>query len=484
MNDIRIDLLIDNRAVSSGEYAEVRDPGRTSDVVGRVAQADAGHVDAAVRAAARAFPSWHETSVADRSVRLVETAALLEAIADELTPIVVAETGMLPTEIRTEILGAAFAVRDNIEAAQGFLEPVRFEDEQSWVSVEKRAIGVIAAFVPWNAPIVLMMRKLAPALLCGNTMVIKTPPTTPLGLGLLLSRVSALFPPGVINVVHGGNAVGAALSAHPQVRAVSFTGGGRAATAIMKAAADTIKRIQFELGGNDPAIVLDDADLDVVVPTLVAGTFHRSGQFCFAIKRIYVPQALSDAFFGKMREVVGKFRIGHPLDVATTFGPVNNAQQYENVKGLIARARAAGSEVVELGTPVDPSQWDRGYYIRPTLIRPARIDDEIVTCEQFGPVVPIITYRDEAEVIRLANDTEYGLGSSIWSSNPERALSVSRQIEAGMTFINKNAQSRLGRRHMPFGGVKQSGIGTENSELGLVEYIEYHAINFHKTPAA
>lgn len=482
MNDIRIELLIDNRDVASDEYAEVRDPGRTSDIVGRVAQANAGHVDAAVTAAARAFGRWRDTPLAARVSRLEETASLLESMADELTPIVVRETGMLPAEIRAEILGAAFAVRDNIEAVQGFLQPDHFEDEQSWVSIEKRAIGVIAAFVPWNAPIVLMMRKLAPALLCGNTLVIKTPPTTPLGLGLLLARMSSLFPAGVINVVHGGNAVGAALAAHPQVRAVSFTGGGRAATAIMKAAADTAKRVQFELGGNDPAIVLDDADLDVIVPTLVAGTFHRSGQFCFAIKRIYVPESLSDAFFERMREAVSQFRIGHPLDSATTFGPVNNAQQYDNVNGLIARARAAGSEVVELGTPVDPSQWNSGYYIRPTLIRPSKIDDEIVTCEQFGPVVPIISYRDEDEVVRLANDTEYGLGSSIWSSDGERAIALSRRIEAGMTFINKNAQSRLARRHMPFGGVKQSGIGTENSELGLAEYIEYHAINFHKTP--
>lgn len=475
-----LQLLIDNRDVESDAYLEVRDPGRFADIVGRAAQADASHVDLAVQAAHRAFPGWAATPLESRIERVLAVADLLESMVDELTPIVVAESGLLPQEIRMEIAGSAFATRDNVDAAREFLQVKRVEDETSWVTVEKKPVGVIAGFVPWNAPIVLMIRKLAPALVCGNTIVIKTPPTTPLGVGTLLKRAAALFPPGVINVLHGGSDTGSALVAHPLVRKISFTGGGKAATAIMKSAADTIKSVQFELGGNDPAIVLDDMDLDAQMPTLVAGTFHRSGQFCFAVKRIYVPRAIYDTFFEKFSAEVAKFRIGHPLDPRTTFGPVNNAAQYRYVQDLVTRAKDSSATVVELGEPVDPGTWQDGYYLRPVLVKHPVPDQEIVTCEQFGPVVPVIPYDSEDAVVAMANDSEYGLGSSIWTTSFERAVGMARRIEAGMTYINKNAQSRLGRRYMPFGGVKQSGIGTENGELGLADYVEYHAINFHK----
>jgi acyl-CoA reductase-like NAD-dependent aldehyde dehydrogenase len=476
----RVELIIGGEDVATNNYAEVRDPGRFTDVVGLAAQADAEHVDRAVRAAHGAFGVWARTPIQDRLERLDALSRLVEQRAAALTPLVVGETGMLPAEIAAEIAGSAFAIRDNIDAARAFLEPVEFEDEASWVSVEKRAVGVIAAFVPWNAPIVLMMRKLAPALACGNTIVIKTPPTAPLGLGVLLREAAALFPAGTVNVLHGDDTVGAVLVKHPLVRKISFTGGGRAASAIMAAAAETMKGVQFELGGNDPAIVLDDVDLVRVMPTLVAGAFHRSGQFCFAIKRIYVPEAMRDRFFDAMAAEVDRFRVGHPTDGRTNFGPVNNERQFDYVRALSDRARQAGAEVVELGSKVDPDSWDAGYYLRPALVRGASSDAEIVVSEQFGPIVPILTYRDEAEAVALANDTEYGLGSSIWSSDFDRARELADRIESGMTFINRNAQSRLGRRHMPFGGVKQSGIGTENSELGLADYVEYHAINVHK----
>ena len=480
MSPLKVDLLIGNEAVATRSYAEVRDPGRFADVVGLVAEATVEEVDRAVKAAHAAFPAWSATTLEQRSAQLEKVAQLVESIVDRVAAVVVGETGMLLSEIKAETIGSAFAIRDNIEAAQEFLKPKQVEDEASWVSVEKVPIGVIAAFVPWNAPIVLMMRKLAPALLSGNTIVIKSPPQAPLGLGFLLTEIAALFPAGVINAVHGGNAVGQALAAHPLIGKISFTGGGKAATEIMKAAAIGIKGVQFELGGNDPAIVLDDADLDRLMPTLVAGAFHRSGQFCFAIKRIYVPEAMYDRFFERMGQELAKARVGHQADARTTFGPVNNANQFAYVKALVERARTSGCEVTEYGEKVDPERWDEGYYLRPALVRRPNAKSEIVTCEQFGPVVPILAYDSEDEVVAMANDTEYGLGSSVWTSSFERGVAVARQIESGMTFINRNAQSRLGRRYMPFGGVKQSGIGTENSELGMAEYVEYHAINYHK----
>lgn len=480
MSEHKLHLLINNLDVLTETYAKVRDPGKTSVVVGQVAQATLQQVDDAVEAAHQAFLKWRHTTLTERLGLVLQAADLLEGMAEELTPVVVSETGMMPHEIALEIRGAAFAMRDNVEAARVFLAAETFEDGDSWVSVEKVPVGVVAAFAPWNAPIVLLMRKLAPALACGNSLVVKTPPTAPLGQGIVLKKIASLFPPGVINVLHGGNEVGERLVGHKLVRRISFTGGGKAASAIMANAAETLKGVQFELGGNDPAIVLSDFDIDKMMPSLVSGTFHRSGQFCFAIKRIYVPAAIYNAFFERMAAEVAKFRVGHPLDNRTTFGPVNNKNQYKFVRGLIERARQAGAIIVELGEKVDADTWEDGYYILPTLVKNAENQQEIVSCEQFGPVVPVLSYDSEEEAIAMANSTEFGLGSSVWSSNFDRAVAFSKNIEAGMTFINKNAQSRLGRRRMPFGGIKQSGIGTENSEHGLTEYIEYHAINFHK----
>jgi acyl-CoA reductase-like NAD-dependent aldehyde dehydrogenase len=473
-------LLIDGQDVPGVSYAEVRDPGDVARVVGRAAQADTALVDRAVDAAHRAFPGWAARSVGDRIGHLRRIAELLESMTDELVRIVVSETGMLPAEIRLEIAGSIAVIDDTVDAGRTFLRSRTVEDTTSWVRVDRKPAGVVAGFVPWNAPIVLMIRKLAPALVCGNTIVIKTPPTAPLGITTILRRAAALVPAGVINVVHGGDETGRALVANPLVRRISFTGGGTAAVAIMKSAADTIKGVQFELGGNDPAIVLDDIDLDAQIPTLAAGIFHRAGQFCFAAKRVYAPESIFEEFFGRLSDEVAKARVGHPLDPRTTFGPVNNAQQYDYVKSLVERARHSAAEVREVGEAIDPATWDRGYYLKPVLVKRPAPDHEIVTCEQFGPVVPVIPYSSEDEVVAMANDTEFGLGSSVWSRDTTRAVALARRLETGMTFVNKNAQSRLGRRHAPFGGVKQSGIGRENSEEGLADYVEYHAINLHR----
>lgn len=469
-----------------GEAApfEVRDPGRRDTILAHVVPADAALVDQAVSAAAKAQKLWARVPVAERAAAVLAAADRIEAEADKaldgLVRDVVLETGMLPAEITLEFRGAAFAARDNVEAAQVALEPQVLEDETSIVRIERRPIGVVAAIVPWNAPIVLMIRKFAPALVAGCALVVKTPPTAPIGITKLLAGLAELFPAGVINVVHGFGEAGAALSAHPLVRLVSFTGGGMAARAIMATAADTMKNVQFELGGNDAAIVLDDFDIEKQIPMLMAGAFHRSGQFCFAIKRLYVPDEIYDRVFDAMAAWLDAQKIGHPLDPGTTFGPINNKGQFDFLQDLIARSRAAGAELIELGTPVDPARWESGNYMKPVLVRDAAPGLEAVTCEQFGPVLPVLRYHDLDAVVAQANGTEYGLGSSIWTSDEGRGKALARRLEAGMTFINKNAQSRLGRRHMPFGGIKQSGIGTENAEYGLHEFTEIHAINIHK----
>lgn len=475
-----IPLLIGGAEIATAQRHDVRDPGRVRDIVGTLAEGTPAHVEQAVAAAAKAFETWRRVPAEERCALLLKAADMLTREADSVVEIMARESGMLPGINKAEIGMAANIVKDNAELAPPYLKPESFEDEASLVSVEKMPIGVIAGIIPWNAPVILAMRKIAPALACGNTIVVKPAPTGAMGLSLLLAKMAALFPPGVINVIHGGPQTGHALVTHPLVRKVSFTGGGKVARAIMKDAAETLKGVQFELGGNDPAIVLADADLADAIPKIVGGAFRRSGQFCFAVKRIYVERAIAAEFTDRFVAEVAKFRVGHPLTAGVTFGPVNNKAQFDFVAGLTARTRAAGADVIELGAKADESGWGDGYYLLPAVVRNAAPDLEVVRVEQFGPIIPIVPVADADEAIRHANDSDLGLGSSVWSRDFDRATKIARRIEAGMTFINNAGTSRLGQRNIPFGGVKQSGIGRESSEVGLAEYVEFHAINVHK----
>ena len=476
----KVGLLIDHQEVLTENLLEVKDPGRLNEVIGVVAQGTTEHVNQAVKSAHRAFQSWRHTPVKDRVAVLENMANKLEEEAGPLALVISSENGMTLATTVAEIRLAIASIRNICDIAENMLSPKQVEDETGWVHIEKKPMGVIAGIVPWNAPIVLTMQKLAPAIVAGNTIVIKPSPFAAIGVTECLKIVSEFLPAGVINVVHGDGAVGAALTTHPLVRKISFTGGGETAKHVMKAAADTLKSVHFELGGNDPAIVLDDANIDEIMQKIVDGVFRRSGQFCFAIKRIYVHESLYNQFFEKMCHVADRFKIGHQLNEETTFGPLNNKQQFENVMALLKKVEASQAKVVKLGQKLNPEEWDNGYYLQPAIVRDVHPQDEIVTCEQFGPIIPLISYRSIEEVVEMANHTEYGLGSSIWTSNIERALEVAKRMEAGLTFINGNGQTSLGYKEIPFGGVKQSGIGRENSEVVFGEYIEYHGINVHK----
>ncbi|WP_253701197.1 aldehyde dehydrogenase family protein [Bacillus sp. FJAT-29814] len=478
---LKTNLFINNQEVETNEYTELRDPGRLSDIVGLIAKGTLQHVDQAVNAAHQAFRSWALTPLDERISLVLKVANRLEAEANSIARIVSKENGMLLTATRIEIGMAVSGIRNAAELARNFFMPKVLEDETGWVSIEKKPMGVIAGIVPWNAPVVLTMQKLAPALIAGNTMVFKPSPFAPMGVTEILKLAAEFFPPGVINVVHGEGDVGAALTTHPLVRKISFTGGGATAKHIMKAAADTLKGIHFELGGNDAAIILNDANLEEVVPKIVTAVFRRSGQFCYAIKRIYAPEEMYDHIFEKMVDLTKEYKIGHQLDERATMGPINNRQQFQNVRDLIERIKNSSAKIVELGTKLDPDNWENGYYLRPILVRDVDPNHDIVTCEQFGPIIPLVSFRTEEEVIEMVNNSELGLGSSVWSSDFERSLKIARNIEAGMTFINGAGQTPLGHKYIPFGGVKQSGIGRENSEMIFDEYTETHGINYHKT---
>jgi acyl-CoA reductase-like NAD-dependent aldehyde dehydrogenase len=478
---MKVNLFINNEDVTTEHYDEVRDPGRLSEVVGYIAKGDASHINQAVQAAQRAFRFWSQTSLEERMSILLKSADEIERNATSIASVTAKENGILISRTVDEVKLGLMDMRNMIELAPSAFEKRIIEDESGWVSVVKRPMGVIACIVPWNAPIILTIQKIAPILLAGNTIVVKPSPTASMGVATILRTMAGFFPPGVINVVLGGGDVGSALTSHPLVRKISFTGGGNTAVSIMKSAAETLKGVHFELGGNDPAIVLDDADLNEVVPKIVEGAFRRTGQFCFAIKRVYIPADMYDEFYEKACKLTDSYKIGHQMNEEATMGPINNQLQYQRISELIERLELSGANLVKLGKVLEPENWDNGFYLQPVVVRDIDPNAEIVTCEQFGPVLPLIPYHTEEEVIQMANDSELGLGSSIWSSDFDRALAVANQIEAGMTFINGHGQTPLGSKHIPFGGVKQSGIGREKSIEVFDEFIEYHGINYHKT---
>lgn len=405
----------------------------------------------------------------------------IDARAEELALLLAREAGIPIGEARGEARIAAAGFRNAGQVALEVLPPREFADLGGRVRVGYRPIGVVAAIVPWNAPLALTAQKLGPALAAGNGVVLKPSPVAPLAVSLLARLVAAEVPEGLLGLVVGDGDVGAALIAHPRVRKVSFTGGGATARAIMRSAADSLTKIHFELGGNDAAIVLDDADAALTAARLAQTAFRRAGQVCYAVKRVYLPASRAAEITDALVAELTRLNVGDPVDDAAAMGPVVNQPQFDHIARLAAGAAASDRRVLDLGTALDPDAWGDGWFLPPRLVTDAQQDDEIVQVEQFGPILPLVVYDTEDAAIGWANDTEYGLGSSVWSSDEDRALAVAGRLEAGITFVNNHRLSLAAFRHAPFGGVKQSGMGWENSPAGLTEYLEFHSIDVHPT---
>lgn len=469
------DHYIGGWSVCGGRRLPVHDPGRTVDLVGTVAAGDQANAAAAVEAARAAAAGWERTPLAARLSLLVEAIGHVEKQVAELANLLARENGGTLFESSMDLSRGIALFRDFVDRAPRVLAKRTIDNAEHWLIVECRPVGVAALIVPWNSPVVLTLSKLTPALIAGNPVVVKPSALAPLALGGVLRSIGEHLPPGVVNVVQGDVEVGEALVSNPAVRKVSFTGSVAVGKQIMSAAAGNVKRISLELGGNDPAVVLDDVDLATAVPLLAKGIFTRAGQICFAAKRVYVPRARYDEVVDAVAAEVAQYRVGHGLDEETTFGPLISAAAKQRVAGLIDRAVAAGGKVHKLGRATSSVDWDGGHFLLPHIVTSLAADAELVTVEQFGPVVPFIAYDDVDQAVALANDSEFGLSSSVWGADIDRAVIVARRLEAGGTFINSHNVSSLSFE-MPFGGVKQSGLGRERTDVGLLEYIEQHAI--------
>lgn len=458
-------MLIDGQLVEGARAVAVIDPS-TGEPFAKAHAADAAQVDMAVAAAVRAFPAWAGTPWETRRECLLEFARRLDGEANEFARLLVREQGKPWDEARFEVDATVRGIR--------FYADVKLKTETrdhptGTYEVERQPLGVVIGITPWNFPMILASNKYAPALITGNTVVLKPAATTPLTT-LELGRLAVdVFPAGVFNIVADDNDLGARLTGHPDVAKVSFTGSTATGKAVMKSAADHLKRVTLELGGNDPAIVLADADVEAAARGLAGAVFLNAGQVCAAPKRLYVAEEIYDEFRDHFVAATRDIRLGAGDEVGVTLGPVQNRMQFDKVRGMIEQAVSSGTLLSGGHVASRP-----GYFIEPTVIE--GLDDRapLVTDEQFGPVVPLLRFTEEADAIERANQGAYGLGASIWTRDIERARCLARGIVAGSVWINQHTAIHP---DIPFGGMKQSGLGAEGGLEGVYEYTRLQVIN-------
>jgi 5-carboxymethyl-2-hydroxymuconic-semialdehyde dehydrogenase len=438
-------------------------------VLCRVASGDEYDVDRAAQAARAAFATWRGVSGTARRAILHKIAALIEARAEEIALIECMDTGQ--------------ALRFMSKAAERGAENFRFfadrapdaSDGLSLPAAEhlnytlRQPLGAVGVITPWNTPFMLSTWKIAPALAAGCTVVHKPAEWSPLTAMLLAELMTeAGVPPGVVNLVNGlGEQTGRLLTEHPAIRATAFIGESRTGSLIMSQGAPTLKRVHLELGGKNPVIVFDDANLERALDAVVFMIYSLNGERCTSSSRLLVQRSIHDRFIERVAERIGRLRVGHPLDPATEIGPLIHQRHLEKVLGYLALARAEGANVRCGGRRAE--QAGSGYYIEPTLLTGARRDMRVAREEIFGPVLTVVPFEDEAEALSIANDVPYGLAAYLWTESVGRALRMAQAIEAGMIWVNSE-----NNRHLPtpFGGMKASGIGRDGGDYSFDFYME------------
>jgi acyl-CoA reductase-like NAD-dependent aldehyde dehydrogenase len=447
----------------------VRNPA-TGEVFAQAPECSKEQLDAAFDAASKAARDWKNDEAARRST-LLKVADVLLASAGDIAPVLTSEQGKPLADANIEVFAAAIWCQyfANLETPPQVIQ----DDDNAFVEVVRRPLGVVAAITPWNFPLTLAFWKIAPALLAGNTMVLKPSPFTPLSTLKVAELLRDVLPPGVLNVVSGGDELGAWMTSHPVPRKISFTGSIETGKKVAASAAPDLKRVTLELGGNDPAIVLDDADPGIVAAAIFEGAFSNNGQVCSAIKRVYVPEAMYDDVVDALAVRAKEIKVGDGTEPDSKLGPINNEPQYERVKELVADALSQGARAASGGHAMDRP----GYFFEPTILAGLTDGTRIVDEEQFGPALPVISYRNEGDAIDRANATHFGLSGSVWSADADRAAAVAAQLECGTAWVNTHLALSP---QQPFGGFKWSGVGVENGPWGLAEFTEFQAMHRSK----
>ena len=441
----------------------------TEEPIGETPEAAPEDVDKAVAAARKAFDDgpWPRLSVGERMEKIEKLAAIYTGEADEMADLITAEMGSPRSFSRLgQASGALAQMHLNMATAREFPWVERRKGLFGEVHLRRAPVGVVGAIVPWNVPQFLIMPKMIPALIAGCTVVVKPAPETPLDAMWLAEMLDEVdLPEGVVSIVPGGRATGESLVRHPGVDKISFTGSSAIGRHIAALCGAQLKRVSLELGGKSAAIVLDDADIANTVKHLKMASLMNNGQACVAQTRILVSEKRHDGLVDALAEMMSGLQVGDPADEATDVGPLVAQRQQQRVQGYIQAGVDEGARMVLGGTD---KPHDRGWYVRPTLFADATNDMKIAREEIFGPVLTVLKYSDEADAVRIANDSEYGLAGSVWTSDIAHGLEIAAEIRAGTYGINMYTLDTTA----PFGGFKQSGIGREFGAEGLSEYVE------------
>jgi aldehyde dehydrogenase (NAD+) len=468
----RSEIFLDNRLVlaNSDAQIDVVNPA-TERVIGRIPDGDARDVDAAVQSAWARFndPDWRSTTPAERASLLRALADAIERRSPDLPTLVTQQNGMpIGYSLRANGAGPAAAYRYFADLAERY----EFEDQRPSNSIVTREpLGVAALIVPWNGPQAAVSWKLAPALAAGCTAVIKPAPETTLDMYLFAEAIiEAGFPAGVVNFVPGGRDTGAMLVRHPRVAKVSFTGSSAAGKQIAEQCGALLRPVTLELGGKSAAIIVDDADVEGFAPFVGGVCSPNAGQVCRATTRVLAPASKYEAVVEVVSQAMADIVVGDPFDEQSVFGPLVAARQRDRVEGYIAAGLAEGARVVVGGGR--PRGLDTGYYVEPTVFRDVTNDMKIAREEIFGPVLVVIPYRDDEDAIRIANDSNYGLGGLVYGADADRATAIARRIQAGTVGVNHYANVM----DTPFGGYKESGLGRELGPEGLEPYLQTKSI--------
>ncbi|MDB5969173.1 MAG: aldehyde dehydrogenase [Hydrocarboniphaga sp.] len=453
-------MLIGGRLVQAGATLDVLNPA-TEEVIAKAPDAGSKELEMAVTAARKAFKGWSATPIAERQALLKQAGDVLSANVQELAALLTSEQG--------KPLAAAVA---EVQAGIGWFYfhsqaslPVLVSEDSDTRRVETHHVplGVVCAISPWNFPVMLSVWKLTPALVTGNTLVLKPSPFTPLTVLKIGELLKDVFPAGVLNIITGGDGLGPLMTSHAGFDKISFTGSTATGRRVMESAAKSLKRVTLELGGNDAAIVLPDVDVAAVAERIFMGAFYNTAQVCTATKRLYIHESIYDQLRDHLAGIAKALKVGDGSEADTILGPIQNRLQYQRVNKLIEDAKANHLTLIE-GREVPKG---RGYFIPVTLVDNPPDDARVVTEEAFGPVLPLLKYKTIDEAIERANASEYGLAGAVWGSNVAEALAVAARMETGTVWINENLYLPP---MAPFAGHKQSGVGVENGQDGLQEY--------------
>jgi acyl-CoA reductase-like NAD-dependent aldehyde dehydrogenase len=467
-------MTINGQDVDTSAHLTIANPAN-GDVLGTAPDAGMAELDAAISAARAAFPKWRAKPYAERQAVVAKIGEVIGANMEELCRSLTLEQGKPAEQAQFEIGGAAAWA-----GATAMLElPVFVLEDEPGHRIETHhvPIGVVGSISPWNFPVLLSVWKVVHAILAGNTMVLKPSPFTPLTvlrLGVLLRGV---IPDGVLNIISGGDALGPMMTSHEGFDKISFTGSTATGRRVMASAAPTLKRVTLELGGNDAAIVMPDVNVAEAAEKVFWSAFTNSGQVCIATKRAYVHDSVYDAFKTAITAIAKAVPMGDGSKQGIALGPINNKLQYDRVKSLLADCKANDFATITGYQPADSN----GYFIPVTLVDNPPESSRIVQEEQFGPVLPLLRWSDEADVIARANASEYGLGGTIWTNDIDAALRIAPQLETGSVWIN---EAMAAHPHAAFGGHKQSGLGSENGIDGLLEYTNPQTITVRRPLAA